>query len=673
MRSFLIILTTFFLIHPVFGADKIDSLHQELEIHKENEDLSEAIQTLRSLGEATFEIDEFNESLDYYQQALRLSIGHSPKEEETKLLIETATALFWVDKNEESLRYYFRALENKAYLSEKREAILYSYIGQNYKFLGNYPDALAYYYKSLLGYESLNDSLNITMTYLAISEILASNDQLDKALEEGLKSYETFNTYFKTEEELAPDKKLALQFILFALGDIEYQRENLEKAESYAVESLALAKELEDDYSEAFSNGLLGKLAHENGEYYSAEHYFQKALEYLIDKSQISAQARYQRYLGMTYLKQNRFEESITILYQALAAAKSSMAKDVEKDIYESLSISYSEIGDYSKSNEFLKKFMILKDSVVGEANQQQINELREKYEIQKREAEIETIKAESQERLNRLYVLAIIIGLVFFLIIFWLLYSGYKAKAEGNDILLRKNKEIAHQNKQLSSLNDDLLKFSEIVSHDLQGSLQKIRSLSHKLGDEELPNQEEVKQIESYIAEMEEVLYGLIMYSMTGSKEDMFELVDSKEVIVQTLQDLPSHIRNKSTKVSLHNLPQVLANKKKLSQLFLYLVSYSLEHQTDQASIIKISSDENIEEYEFIIQHDGPGIPREQVSNIFNVSSSEESTDYSSIELAISRKIVEQHKGKIWIESKKDVGTSFHFTIPKTVELMTA
>ena len=183
MRSFLIILTTFFLIHPVFGVDKIDSLHQELEIHKENEDLSEAIQTLRSLGEATFEIDEFNESLDYYQQALRLSIGHSPKEEETKLLIETATALFWVDKNEESLRYYFRALENKAYLSEKREAILYSYIGQNYKFLGNYPDALAYYYKSLFWYESLNDSLNITKTYLAISEILSSNDQLDRALE----------------------------------------------------------------------------------------------------------------------------------------------------------------------------------------------------------------------------------------------------------------------------------------------------------------------------------------------------------------------------------------------------------------------------------------------------------------------------------------------------------
>ena len=50
--------------------------------------------------------------------------------------------------------------------------------------------------------------------------------------------------------------------------------------------------------------------------------------------------------------------------------------------------------------------------------------------------------------------------------------------------------------------------------------------------------------EIESHIKEMEEVLYGLIMYSMTGSKEDMFEICDSKELIAQSLRNLPSHIR---------------------------------------------------------------------------------------------------------------------------------
>ncbi|MEM6768828.1 MAG: tetratricopeptide repeat protein [Bacteroidota bacterium] len=665
MRSKGILIVLFFTVRLVFSSDQIDSLEKELAIHQNRGDLRATIQTLTELGETHFTQENYPESLQYYQNALRLSKVSDNKEEEIQLEIKTAIGLFWLDRYDESLEHFQEALRNRAYVDQAQEANILSYIAQINNFKGNYPDAISFHQQSLLIYESLSDSMNVIMTNLTISNILSYSEQHDKAYAKAIRAYESYQKFYPG------DNSLQLQYILFSLGGIQYDRKKYDHADKYARESLKMAAELEDEFSIAFSHGLIGKTAVATSSYDTAEVYLLKAIRYLEDKSQLGATANFLHFLGRTYLNQDKISQSIQVLESALILANNAQTADIKKKIYETLAKSYAAKGEYKKSTEYLNKFVVLKDSLVGETTQKKINTLREQFEIQKREKEIEILKTESQRRVNKLYLIALVAGVIFFMIILWLLYTRYKAKALGNEILLEKNKEIAYQNKQLSSLNEDLLTFSEIVSKDLQGSLQEIKEVLHRMQQLQETEERKFNLIYSNINDMEEVLYGLILYSKTGSKEDIFELCNAKELISETLKELPGRISNKSAKVSLYNLPQVLANKKKLSLLFLYLVSYSLQQQEDNFSIIKISGGENPEEYEFIIQNDGPGISDEQAAKIFKLLTQDESGDYSSIELAVSRKIVEQHKGRIWVESREEKGTSFHFTLPKQPEAL--
>lgn len=648
------------------AIDKIDSLSQVLTIQEKEGDELGTIMTLKKLGEAYHNNGQYREAFKQYQRGLEQSLQTGPKEEEVRLKIKMAIELFWIDEYRDALQYYSQALEDKEWLTPKEVANLQSNIAENYMFWGDYAKAATHQYEGLIISESINDSSGIAHGHLILSSIFSYSDQLEKAIEEGQKAYESHKMYY-------PDvKDSRLYNILASLGDVHHKLGNLKEAEGFFKQSLSLAEEINNGYGVAFSNGLLGEIAYSKGEYDSSEVYLLKAISYFQEKGLRNEQANYQDQLGETYIQQKKLGKAISVLNEALAAAKNIESTDIEKDVYEKLAISYAEKGEYQSSNRYLQKFMALKDSIVGEANQKEVTALREQYEIQKREKEIEMLKNEGEQRQNKLYLFGILIGLGFFLVILWLLLSRYREKANRNDVLIKKNEEIAHQNKQLSSLNEDLLKFSEIVSKDLQDSLQHINEVCMNMRKNLTVNGEQIDSIQANLKDIEGVLYGLIMYSMTGSKEDMFELCDSKELVTQALQELPSHTRNNSSKISLHTLPKVLANRNKLSQLFSYLVSYSLQHQENEYSRIEISGKEKVDEYEFIIQNDGPVIPEEKASSIFKLASNEDSSDYSAVELAVSRKIVEQHKGKIWVETREDLGTSFHFTIPKQKELLT-
>ncbi|MEM8901267.1 MAG: tetratricopeptide repeat protein, partial [Bacteroidota bacterium] len=630
MRSLIILLISLVSLTPSLALDSIDSLNQVLSIHQKKGDILASIQTLTELGNTSQKRSEFHQAFEYFQQALALSLENGYKEEEVLVKIEIGETLSWMDQYKESLRYHHQALKDKKYLSLRKEANLLTQISQTYRFMGEYAKAAEHQYKGLAISESIQDSMGIVLGHFILSTIYHYSHQNEKSYEEAYEAFEAYQTFY------ADEVTEYLHVILHGLAAVEGRKENMDKYEYFTRKTMEVALELGDGYTIASSHGSMGSMHFTKETYDSAAFYFQQAVAYFKEHGIRHDQGIYQEHLVSTYRKMNKTKESMEVLDEALQVAYNINSLDLEKRVYEELSGNYEALGRHEKANNYMKKFMVLKDSLEGETNQKRISTLRDQYEIQKREKEIEIIKSEGQSRLNQVYLSTLIIGFTAFLIILWLLYSRYDEKVKGNSILLKKNREIAHQNKQLTSLNDDLLKFSEIVSKDLQGSLQDIKKVCDKIDIRKVASQEDLNKINNHLKDMEEVLYGLIMYSMTGSKEDMFELCDSKELIAQSLRELPSHIRNKSTKVSLHSLPKILANKKKLTQLFLYLVTYALEHQSDHSSIIRISSDENSEEYEFVIQNEGPGIPREIASNIFDVLSPEESTDYSSIELAI-------------------------------------
>ena len=88
--------------------------------------------------------------------------------------------------------------------------------------------------------------------------------------------------------------------------------------------------------------------------------------------------------------------------------------------------------------------------------------------------------------------------------------------------------------------------------------------------------------------------------------------------------------------------------------------------HQDTPSSTIYISGEEKGEVYEFCIRNSGTRISQEKASELFKIFTGKEEGEYSGLELAVSRKIVEQHKGRLWVNTHDDDGTSFFFAIPK-------
>ena len=223
---------------------------------------------------------------------------------------------------------------------------------------------------------------------------------------------------------------------------------------------------------------------------------------------------------------------------------------------------------------------------------------------------------------------------------------------------------------KELEISNNELHEYAHIVSHDLKSPLRSINALMHwiKADNEDLIKDETKKNfdlIDVTLQKMEQLITDILDYSSLGSSIEKKKNVNTFKTIEQLEKILyiPEHISLNYDK----NLPTILADKTKISQLFQNLISNSVKFIDKKEGVISISFEEKPSFYEFCVSDNGIGIEKKYHKSIFNIFHSlEKSKESSGIGLNIVKKIVELHKGKIWLESEPKKGTSFYFTISK-------
>jgi light-regulated signal transduction histidine kinase (bacteriophytochrome) len=167
----------------------------------------------------------------------------------------------------------------------------------------------------------------------------------------------------------------------------------------------------------------------------------------------------------------------------------------------------------------------------------------------------------------------------------------------------------------------------------------------------------------------MRSLIDGLLSYSRVGRRTEKFEPVDLKELLDELLRDLQPAIRDAAAKVEIGPMPIVCGSRVLLGQLFQNLISNALKFKTNRAPIVAVHCDERDGDWEFAVADNGIGIESRHFDRVFQVFQRLHSRDQfpgTGIGLAICRKIVEQYRGKIWIESTPGEGTTFRFTLPK-------
>ncbi len=223
----------------------------------------------------------------------------------------------------------------------------------------------------------------------------------------------------------------------------------------------------------------------------------------------------------------------------------------------------------------------------------------------------------------------------------------------------------------ELTASNDDLRQFAYVCSHDLQEPLRNVTNSVQILERRYKSKLEpEATTFINYAVEAAAratlLINDLLVYSRIGSGSK-FHNVDCNAIVESALIDLTSAVDKSGAVITSDNLPEVSGNASQLRQLFQNLLSNAIKFRGAEKPKIHISVAKNKSKWLFSIHDNGIGIPPEFQDRIFLIFQRLHTrTEYpgTGIGLAISRKIVEQHGGQIWVESSPDESSTFFFTL---------
>jgi signal transduction histidine kinase len=256
--------------------------------------------------------------------------------------------------------------------------------------------------------------------------------------------------------------------------------------------------------------------------------------------------------------------------------------------------------------------------------------------------------------------------------------------------ILKRKNEELKNQKlalaknmaelkkvqQQLTESNQDLQIFAYAASHDLKEPLRMITMYTQlierglkKVLDE--TTKEYMGFVTDGIKRMQLLLDSLLAYSLLGKNAKDIKAVDLNEKLKNVLKNLTVAIQESDAKIVCLNLPTVTASPVEMTQLFQNIIANALKFRRQNTKpLIEVSCVEESDAFVFAISDNGIGIKTEDQERVFQLFTplySHTHYEGTGIGLATCKKILTKLNGKIWVSSTEGVGTTFHFTIPKT------
>lgn len=228
---------------------------------------------------------------------------------------------------------------------------------------------------------------------------------------------------------------------------------------------------------------------------------------------------------------------------------------------------------------------------------------------------------------------------------------------------------------KDLERSNKDLEQFAYVASHDLQEPLRMIsgftKLLESKYKDKlDERGHEYIWFIVDGSKRMSELISDLLSYSRVTTKAAPFTKVDLNKVLSYILTDLKFSVMESEVSIKIDPLPELKAEATQIKQLFQNLIQNAIKFRNDKNPYVKVSAVKNGNEWTFSIKDNGIGIKKEYYDKIFMLFQRLHEKDKypgTGIGLAICKKIVEHHGGKIWVESEEGNGTTFFFTLPSS------
>jgi PAS domain S-box-containing protein len=233
--------------------------------------------------------------------------------------------------------------------------------------------------------------------------------------------------------------------------------------------------------------------------------------------------------------------------------------------------------------------------------------------------------------------------------------------------------RRVGERTAQLERSNLDLQQFAYVAAHDLQEPLRTVAAFTQLLarryrGRLDADADEIIGFATDGAVWMHRLIEDLLLYSRVGAEELVPVSVETSAIVARAINNLSTSILEARATVRHDPLPRVEADASLLTLLFQNLIGNAVKFHGAAAPEVHIQAERSVSGWTLVVRDNGIGIPPHSMRRIFDIFQrlhTREEFPGTGIGLAICRRIIERHGGRIWAESEPGRGSTFYFTLP--------
>ncbi len=561
-------------------------------------------------------------------------------------------------ENFEQAEKLLKAANNNFWLGE-----LYNNWGVVHVTENSLEKALSFYIKALEVNESSGNKKALIASHNNLGRLYYKQRLYTDALEHARKSNELASI---------TNSSTWLPLSLSLLGDVYAKTGRQEDAIVSYEEALALATENEDDYNLIFTLNRLARVHEIKGDK-------EKALNY-IHRSLIRAKATGKRkdleeiylILGACNRGKGNYNIAKSFIDTAYYLAQENKDYKYILEAYKQYGALYQHFDNYKMSISFLERYQALNDTLRDLENAELLSRLEREFLSKEQAEEIFELKQKASDQ-NLFLIVLFGIFIIVVIISYSLLIYSRKVKKLSDELEIK----VEERTNELAQSNIHLERFAYIASHDLKTPLRTISSFLSLIKRRIKPyNNPELEDLLSFASngakQMNNLIEDVLEFSKINTMEMRQEEVDLDKTLQSVLYNIGGFLEEKGGTVKHGELPVIKGNPGYLHQLFQNLIVNGIKYNENTQPKVYIDCQRKESAYQFIIKDNGIGIEeeyRELIFEMFKRLHTSDKYEGTGIGLALCKKIVEQHGGRIWVESSGENGSCFCFTLNHIAE----
>ena len=662
------------------NSTEIDSLYKKYEEYINNPQKIKTIankEILKDLNKINKKLIQTNpdKALQLSRIIQKIAMENKYKRIEAVSIRNEAIGYYRKAKYDSSLYFLRKALE----IFKNREeyeviAKIYNDIGNIYRRLEDSVKSLKYYHKSLEITEMLENEKGMGKVYHNIGNIYFDQRNYKKALEYYKKS-------LNFEKKIGDSEGMASSYL--NIGNVYHYSENSDKSVEFYKKALTEFQKIGIELGVAMVHNNLTILYSEKGEYEKALEHGRLALELHEKIGKTPSVLKTKTNIARIYFEIGKYNKAEKIFKEVLNKTKPLKMSSTRESIFKNLSAIEEKRGNKDVALNYYKKYSAIKDSIYDENKNKILAEMDAKYQVSKKQNEIEILKKEKkiQElklKKERNLLALLITSFIFVLVVMVLLILFYKQKHSANKELRLINKKLKDSEKNLRRLNATKDKFFSIIAHDLKNPFGALVGFSELLTDQydfydDRQKLETIKLIHKTAKNISTLLQNLLTWSRTQTNRISFnpKRVKLSELVEMTIDAVNSQAVHKDIEIRVIAKTDcfVYVDTDMIRTVLRNLLSNSIKFSYPKSKI-DVSAKVKQKEALVSVRDYGTGIDEKDKNKIFNIDKnfSKEGTENekgTGLGLILCKEFVEKNGGKIWLETKLEKGTKFIFSLP--------